>query len=187
MRNTQIKLEEHALSSVKSLRKQLKMKDYSLNCIKTLLATKRSFAIKRGMIDSMCVICKKSIVKGSLSYGKQVATGVGVCFKNKYGYFGFSLCSEQCVEAAVQKLQNGYTLMNFLFDDERTRNLMLEAAKEEEQLQKVHVRVDDNGQQVYYNTFAETMRLRELQQLKKNAQLKKQTFHQIKYPNELDE
>ena len=153
------------VSSVRTLKKQLKTQGYNT---RQLMGSKHNFyVVSHSRFDKTCVICKHTIAKGTVHYGRTVSVEslLHVDSRNPWAYFGFALCSEQCVEAAIVKMQNGYQLTNFLFDDEHARELIMQMHKESEQLQKIIAIEDEYG-------------------FKHPSQ---RTFHNVKFSNELND
>jgi hypothetical protein len=77
--------------------------------------------------DCQCVICKKQILKGQYAYARTVTMGMMNVPNNPYGYFGFKMCSEQCVEAVLKLLSTGSALGDIVMEDEKSRQLIMEA------------------------------------------------------------
>ncbi len=82
--------------------------------------------------DCQCVICKKQILKGQYAYARTVTMGMMNVPNNPYGYFGFKMCSERCVESVLKLLNIGSALENIVMEDEHSKQLIMEAQSAEE-------------------------------------------------------
>jgi hypothetical protein len=77
--------------------------------------------------DCQCIHCKKQILKGEYAYSRTVAFGMYDLPNNPYGYFGFKMCSENCVEEVLKWLDAGRTLGDIVVNDEKTRQILINA------------------------------------------------------------